>query len=63
MLDPYSFDTLLIEIACNLPEINEKTVKAQAMESIKCKYQTAISILNDNLTNITKHAQTERAKK
>lgn len=63
LLDPYNFDTLLLEIHCNLPTINEETVKAQAMESIRAKYETAIEILNDNLTNITKHAQKERAKK
>ena len=60
LLDPYDFDTLLLEINCNVKEINRETVKAQAMESIKAKYQTAIEILNDNLDNITKQAQKER---
>lgn len=63
ILDGYSFDTLLLEIHCNLREINTQTVKAQAMESLRSKYNTAIEILNDNLENITKHAQKERAKK
>lgn len=62
LLDPYNFDTLLLEVHCNLPVINRETVKAQAMESIKAKYQTAIEILNDNLDNITAFAQKERAK-
>ena len=53
---------LLLEIHCNLPVINTQTVKEQAMASIKAKYQTAIEILNDNLENITKFAQKERAK-
>jgi hypothetical protein len=62
MLDAYSFDTLLLEISCNLRDINKETVRAQAMESIRSKYNTAIEILNDNLENITKHAQKERVK-
>ena len=62
MLDAYDFDTLLLEVNCNLPIITEETVKAQAMLSIREKYNTAIEILNDNLSNITKHAQKERAK-
>jgi hypothetical protein len=56
MLDAYSFDTLLLEVECNLREINKATVKAQAMESINAKYNEALSILNDNLANITKEA-------
>ena len=61
ILDGYNFDTLLLEISCNLKEINESTVKAQAMLSIKQKYDTAIEILNDNLANITKKAIEYRA--
>jgi hypothetical protein len=62
LLDGYDFNTLLLEIHCNLKEITPETVKAQAMESIKSKYQTAVEILNDNLDNITAYAQKERAK-
>lgn len=56
ILDSYNFDTLLLECEHNLTEINRGTVKAQALESIKIKYQTALSILNDNLDNITNKA-------
>lgn len=63
MLDPYPFDTLLLEIHCNLPNITTATVKEQALKSIREKYNTALEILNDNLENITKHAQKERARK
>lgn len=61
ILDPFDFDTLLLEVACNIPDINTNTVLKQAMDSINCKYQTAIQILNDNLVNITKKALKERA--
>ena len=63
LLENYTFDTLLLEIHCNLPTINEQTVKAQAQESIKAKYREALEILENNLSNITKHAQKERNRK
>ena len=63
LLDDYNFDTLLLEVHCNLPVITKETVKAQAMESLKVKYNTAVQILNDNLGNITKFAQKERNRK
>lgn len=61
ILDPYTFDTLLLEISCNLKVITKETVKAQAMESIKAKYQTAIDILESNLNNLTNEALKYRA--
>jgi len=61
ILDPYDCDTILLEVACNVKEINKETVKAQAMASIKVKYDTAIEILNANLDNLTAEAIRERA--
>lgn len=60
LLEPYTFDILLLEISCNLKEINRDTVKAQALESINAKYREALSILNCNLDNITSKAKAER---
>jgi hypothetical protein len=56
LLDGYDFDTLLMEVECNLPTLTKETIKAQAMLSIKQKYNTAIEILNSNLDNILKEA-------
>lgn len=58
ILDSYSFDILLLEISCNIKdiEINEKTVREQAMISINAKYNEAINVLDANLKNITKEA-------
>jgi len=58
ILDSYNFDTLLLEISCNIKdtEINENTVIEQAMLSIRQKYESAIDILHDNLQNITDKA-------
>ena len=61
LLDGYDFETLFLEISCNLIEINEETVKQQFYESLNSKIQSAKDIFNANLKNIVKHAQEERA--
>ncbi len=61
ILDGYDSETLLLEIECNLPTINKETVKAQALKSIRIKYETAISILNANLDNLTNEALKTRS--
>ena len=63
LLEPYTFDTLLLEIHCNVRYINTDSVKAQAVASIKAKYLESLEILEANLNNITKHAKKERAKR
>lgn len=60
LLDPYDFDTLLLEVNCNLRIINHETVRAQALESIRAKYKTAIEIMEANLDNLVKEALKER---
>ena len=62
ILDAYDCNTLLLEVECNVRDINTDTVRKQAMVSIKAKYNTAIEILEANLENLTAHAQKERAK-
>ena len=61
ILDGYDFDTLFLEISCNLREINEETVKQQFYESLNSNIQSAKDIFNANLKNIVKYAQEERA--
>ena len=63
MLDPYSFDSLLIEISCNLKEINEKTVTAQFNETLNERINEAKEIFAANLKNIVKQARKERSAK
>lgn len=62
LLDDYDFETLLLEVSCNVKDITCETVKAQAMQSICEKYNTAVEILNANLSNITAKAIEERNK-
>ena len=63
ILDSFDSNTLLLECECNLKVINKETVKAQALISLKMKYDTAIDILMDNLDNLTNEALTQRALK
>lgn len=62
LLDGYSFDTLLLEISCNVREITPETVRAQFEESLKSKVNCARDVFNANLDNITAQAITERNK-
>ena len=61
LLDGYDFETLFLEISCNLTELNEESVKKQFYESLNSKIQSAKDIFNANLKNIVKYAQEERA--
>ena len=61
ILDGYDFETLFLEISCNLRETNEETVKRQFYESLNSKIQSAKDIFNANLKNIVKYAQEDRA--
>ena len=60
ILDGYSFDTLLLEISCNVREITKETVKKQFVISLNSKIQSAREIFNNNLDNIVKKAIEER---
>lgn len=56
ILDPYSFDTLLLEIHCNITDINADTVRTQFEHELQSKIDSAREIFEANLNNITKHA-------
>ena len=60
ILDSYSFETLLLEVNCNLPEITKETVRRQFLESLKANIETAKEIFEANLDNVVKHAQSKR---
>lgn len=63
LIDSLTFKTLLLEINCNLPEINADTVRKQFEEDLKSRVREAREIFEANLNNIVKQAQGERAKK
>lgn len=62
IIDGYTFETLLLEIHCNVKEINRETVKAQFMESLNSKIQSAKEVFAANLDNIVKVSLEERKK-
>lgn len=60
LIDNLTFDCLLLEINCNLPEINEATVRQQFKEDLNSRIEEAQSIFEDNLTNIINYANLVR---
>jgi hypothetical protein len=55
-LTGYSFDTLLLEISCNLRDINEKTVRDHCYNELNNRIREAKEIFEANLNNILKEA-------
>jgi formiminotetrahydrofolate cyclodeaminase len=61
ILTGYRFETLLMEISCNLREINKETVKKQFETELNNRIREAREIFEANLSNIVKEAQRYRA--
>ena len=59
-LTGYSFDTLLLEISCNLRDINEKTVRDHCYNELNNRIREAKEIFEANLNNIIKDAKEYR---
>lgn len=55
-----SFESLLLEIASNLPEINAQTVLEQFKSDLHSRAKEAKDIFAANLDNIVKYAQEQR---
>lgn len=60
IIDPLSFDTLLLEISCNIKEINKETVLKQFETDLQNRIISAREIILSNLDNIVKDAQEYR---
>lgn len=60
IIDEYTFASLLLEIKCNLPVINEHTIRAQFLASLDHTIEEAKDIFESNLKNIIKQAKKER---
>lgn len=56
IVDPLSFDTLLLEISCNIRDINKETIKAQFETDLKNRIESAREVFNNNLDNILKES-------
>ncbi len=60
ILDSYNFETLLLEINCNLKKINRQTVREQFDKELRNKIKTAREVFESNLDNIVQKAKQER---
>ena len=60
LIDGLSFATLMLEIECNLPTIDEKTVTSQFELDLQIRIEEARDIFAHNLKNIVKQAKKER---
>jgi len=60
LVEPLTCDTLLLEIGCNLPEINAATVTRQFEEDLESRIEEARSIFALNLDNLVKQAKEDR---
>jgi len=61
IIDPLSFDTLLLEIGCNCKDIDHKAIVKQFNDDLTSRIESAKEVFNANLKNIIKQAKTERS--
>jgi len=52
IVDSYSFKTLLLEVECNVPQINKKSIESQFLESLNSITSEARLVFYANLDNI-----------
>ena len=60
ILTGYRFETLLLEISCNIKEINKETVRKQFETELQNRIREAKEIFEANLSNIVKESQRYR---
>ena len=60
LIDPLTFETLLLEINCNIRDINPATVTAQFEEDLQSRIEESRSVFKANLNNIVKKALKNR---
>ena len=56
IIDSLNFNTLLLEISCNIKDINKETIKAQFEDDLKSRIDSAREVFNNNLNNILKES-------
>lgn len=60
LIDPLDFDTLLLELHCNCPELDEAAVIKQFEEDLESRIEEARLVLSDNLQGILNKAKKNR---
>ena len=56
LVDSYTFATLLLEIECNVPNINYDTVRRQFETSLQASMLSAMQVFDANFENIVNKA-------
>lgn len=56
IIDSLSFETLLLEISCNVKDINASTVMAQFEADLQIRIESARDVMMANLQNIVNDA-------
>jgi len=60
LIENLTFGDLLLEIGCNIRDINTTTVTAQFEHDLQSRVREAREIFKANLGNIVSHAQKDR---
>ena len=60
LIDPLDFQTLLLELHCNCPELDEKAVLKQFEEDLQSRIEEARLVIADNLQGILNKAKKNR---
>ena len=60
IIDSLNSDTLLLEINCNLREINKETVRKQFETDLQNRISSAREIFEENIDNIVREAKEYR---
>ena len=60
IIDNLSFEDLLMEINCNIKDINEQTVREQFEKDLHYRINCARGVFEHNLRNIVQCAQSQK---
>lgn len=63
LIDDFTFEDLMLVINCNIPVINEETVRAEFMKLLDNKVEETKDVFECNLKNIVNYALKERKEK
>ena len=62
IIEPLTFETLLLEVACNLPHINKVQITKQFSEDMSRRIEEAWEVFRVNLDGLEKAAKEKQAK-
>lgn len=61
IIDPLNFDTLLLEVGCNIKDITKEAITKQFEDDLQNRITSAREVFALNLENIQKEAKSYRA--